>query len=59
MKKNTPEPSIEQLVEQLIAKDENLLLSYTVDELIDMAEMGIEINIDGCPTQCPRSRTEE
>lgn len=59
MKHHTPERSIVDLVEDMINKNENLLLDYTVDQLIDMAASGKEINIDGCSSECPRFPTEE
>lgn len=48
MKNNVPHKSTEEIIEDMLRKNEGLLLTYTVDELIDMALNGREINIDGC-----------
>lgn len=50
--KNTKQ-SLAEKIEAMISNNENLLLEYTVDELIEMAENGEEINMDGS-TNHPR-----
>lgn len=39
--------SLAEKIEEMINNNENLLLEYTVDELIEMAASGETINIDG------------
>lgn len=59
MKKNIPPQSIVELVEDMIKKNEDLLLDYTVDDLIQMAMNGDKVKINGSFIPPARSSQEE